>query len=74
MIDRKSAEKTLQESDKDDAGGRSSADAIVQPPQAGSPEVSAAHEPAGTHPTTAEEQMALFEKELKENDWGHQPC
>ena len=23
---------------------------------------------------TAEEQMALFEKDLKENDWGHQPC
>ena len=23
---------------------------------------------------TPEEQMALFEKELKENDWGHQPC
>ncbi len=23
---------------------------------------------------TAEEQMARFEKELKENDWGHQPC
>jgi hypothetical protein len=21
-----------------------------------------------------EEQMALYEKELKENDWGHQPC
>ena len=21
-----------------------------------------------------EEQMALFEKELKEKDWGHQPC
>jgi hypothetical protein len=21
-----------------------------------------------------EEQMALFEKDLKENDWGHQPC
>jgi hypothetical protein len=21
-----------------------------------------------------EEQWALFEKELKENDWGHQPC
>ena len=21
-----------------------------------------------------EEQMALFEAELKENDWGHQPC
>jgi hypothetical protein len=23
---------------------------------------------------TADEQMALYEKELKENDWGHQPC
>ncbi len=23
---------------------------------------------------TAEEQMALYEKDLKENDWGHQPC
>ena len=23
---------------------------------------------------TAEEQMALYEKELKEGDWGHQPC
>lgn len=27
-----------------------------------------------TKPLTPEEQMALFEKELKENDWGHQPC
>lgn len=23
---------------------------------------------------TPEEQMARFEKELKEKDWGHQPC
>jgi len=23
---------------------------------------------------TAEEQMALYEKALKEDDWGHQPC
>jgi hypothetical protein len=23
---------------------------------------------------TEEEQMALYDKELKENDWGHQPC
>jgi len=23
---------------------------------------------------TAEEQLARFEKELKEHDWGHQPC
>jgi hypothetical protein len=30
---------------------------------------------AGASPQlTKEEQWALFEKELKENDWGHQPC
>jgi hypothetical protein len=23
---------------------------------------------------TPEEQMAKFEEDLKENDWGHQPC
>jgi hypothetical protein len=23
---------------------------------------------------TAEEQMAMYEEDLKENDWGHQPC
>jgi hypothetical protein len=23
---------------------------------------------------TPDEQMALYEKDLKENDWGHQPC
>ncbi len=26
------------------------------------------------NPLTPEEQMALFEQELKETDWGHQPC
>ena len=25
-------------------------------------------------PLTEEEQMALFEAALKEEDWGHQPC
>ena len=30
--------------------------------------------PAPTAKLTPEEQMALFEKDLKENDWGHQPC
>ena len=23
---------------------------------------------------TPEEQMELYERDLKENDWGHQPC
>lgn len=35
---------------------------------------SAAAENKSVTELTPEEQMALFEKELKENDWGHQPC
>ena len=35
---------------------------------------SAASEPKPVNQLTPEEQMALFEKELKETDWGHQPC
>ena len=30
--------------------------------------------PAVPKKLTAEEQMALYEKSLKEEDWGHQPC
>jgi len=33
-----------------------------------------AGEPPAVQKLSPEEQMALFEKELKENDWGHQPC
>ena len=44
-------------------------------PQPGSDtDVSRAGEAATSNKLTPEEQMALFEKELKENDWGHQPC
>jgi hypothetical protein len=34
-------------------------------------------EPSPNHSPNAltpEEQMALYEKDLKEHDWGHQPC
>jgi hypothetical protein len=34
----------------------------------------AASEPPAAGQLTKEEQWALFEKELKESDWGHQPC
>ena len=30
--------------------------------------------PGTVHRDSPEQQMALYEKELKENDWGHQPC
>ncbi len=36
--------------------------------------VAATEEPTPANKLTPEEQMALFEKELKEKDWGHQPC
>jgi hypothetical protein len=44
----------------------------------GSTSVPAKSADAGESPVpnqlTKEEQWALFEKELKESDWGHQPC
>ncbi len=33
-----------------------------------------AEEPIGQRELTADEQMALYEKDLKDTDWGHQPC
>ncbi len=30
--------------------------------------------PPAMAPLTPEEQMALYEADLKENDWGHRPC
>jgi len=42
------------------------------PPVAGTPTPVAP--PLDVSQLTPEEQMARFEKELKENDWGHQPC
>ena len=47
----------------------------AQPP---TPKCEEAHSPASdpvsAKKLSAEEQMALYEKDLKENDWGHQPC
>jgi hypothetical protein len=31
-------------------------------------------EGSGPKALTKEEQLALYEEDLKENDWGHQPC
>lgn len=57
------------------------APATPQLPATARPAVAAGTTPPGAQPgeldppkLTPEEQMALFEKDLKENDWGHQPC
>jgi len=34
----------------------------------------AASVPNASKELTPDEQMALYEEDLKENDWGHQPC
>jgi hypothetical protein len=44
-----------------------------EPKPAPAPELSA-DTPPDPKQLTPEEQMALFEKDLRENDWGHQPC
>jgi hypothetical protein len=50
------------------------------PPENAPPEKTAGNDvslpggPSTARALTPEEQMALFEKDLKENDWGHQPC
>ena len=47
----------------------------ADPPSAALPTAPKPVPPEPVRPVlTPEEQMALFEKELKENDWGHQPC
>ena len=41
---------------------------------ADAPTAAAPDESTPSSQLTPEEQMALFEQELKETDWGHQPC
>jgi hypothetical protein len=38
------------------------------------PDAPAPAEGAAANALTPEEQMALYAQDLKENDWGHQPC
>ena len=55
----------------------SQSDPTAAPPSAGSalpPASTDAPPPPDPTKLTPEEQMALYEKHLKENDWGHQPC
>ena len=33
-----------------------------------------AEKPVNHNDLSEEEQMALYEKDLKDTDWGHQPC
>jgi hypothetical protein len=48
--------------------------AVKISPNSDSSESVANEKSRSTKELSPEEQMALYEKELKENDWGHQPC
>ena len=72
MLDQQAEKQFLPESGKcgvADAKGQSG----NAPTQPGAKESTPA-ESACSKKLTADEQMALYEKDLKENDWGHQPC
>jgi hypothetical protein len=43
-------------------------------PPTGEPAATDSAEVIAANKLTADEQMARFEQELKETDWGHQPC
>ena len=74
MTDQQRPEKFPPEPDKGKVMESSAAvPAAILPPN-NVADVPAAGEPATSKELTAEEQMALYEKDLKENDWGHQPC
>lgn len=57
---------------KNEPPAKSSADAT--PSKNPSSDPSAPGEAPAADQLTKEEQWAAFEKELKESDWGHQPC
>ena len=69
MIDPEQIEEPRRQLDK----GQSGNSAGPLPPEA-APDAPATGEPGPAKELTADEQMALYEKDLKENDWGHQPC
>ena len=48
-------------------------DEIAPAKSAGANPAPSTEQPAPSQ-LSKEEQWALFEKELKESDWGHQPC
>ncbi|MEO5958050.1 MAG: hypothetical protein ABIZ49_04040 [Opitutaceae bacterium] len=54
--------------------GAKLASPVVPPASTPVPSPSVSTPVAPAEKLSAEEQMALFAKELKENDWGHQPC
>ena len=73
MTDRERTEGFLPKTVSSDTEEKSGLDAKTKPPEGSNVNVTSP-DSAVPKKLTSEEQMALYEKELKENDWGHQPC
>jgi hypothetical protein len=74
MTDQERTEASLPESDKGRSVESSGTAAAANPGPGSDQDGSAPGQAAKSEKLTKEEQMALYEKDLKENDWGHQPC
>jgi len=72
MGDQERTEESLTESDKVSIQKRAAGTAN-SPGEYGA-DVLTGSQPKPSKKLTPEEQMALYEENLKENDWGHQPC
>jgi len=74
MTDRQRANESSPGVEKGTTEPSTSHGAAPELPAGGGAGDSPPDDPAKEKKLTAEEQMALYEKDLKENDWGHQPC
>jgi hypothetical protein len=74
MNDRQSAKESSPAVEQGKAEPSTGQGAAPKLPAGGDAGASPSDDAAKEKKLTAEEQMALYEKDLKENDWGHQPC
>lgn len=74
MTDHAPAGKPRSESDKGKVVASDGALVPAKVPPAGETGIPSVDESVPVNQLSPEEQMARFEKELKEKDWGHQPC
>ena len=79
MSDANAGEATAPQIKKTPEGSETAASRAVKTPTVNAssdsnPDAESTAQPKAVKELTPEEQMALYEKDLKENDWGHQPC
>jgi hypothetical protein len=74
MTDPQHPDSSVPKSDKNTADDRQATNADAKLQSGVAVDAPGASAPAEANKLSADEQMALYEQDLKENDWGHQPC